>query len=114
MAQGRSFSKLTAVFPVIVGVGSKTFDPPSQTTVITTASDGIFQTTVTVTGAVLGDFCVCSFSLDLTGILMTADVTAADTVTVTFGNITGGTLNIASGTLRVVAFDLNSGTSAPH
>ena len=54
MAQGRSFSKLTAVFPVITAVGSKTFDPTSQTTVITTASDGIEETTCLIVESRIG------------------------------------------------------------
>jgi hypothetical protein len=75
--------------------GSKTYDPPSLTTGTQTT------TTVTVTGAVLGDYARSSFSLDLQGLTMSAYVSAADTVTVVTLNITGGTLDLAGGTLRV-------------
>jgi cytoskeletal protein RodZ len=74
--------------------GSVSYDPPNLTT-------GSFaSTTVTVTGAALGDFAQASFSLSTQGIEVTAEVTATDTVTVTFKNDTGGTINLASGTLR--------------
>jgi hypothetical protein len=74
--------------------GSKTYDPPSLTTGTQTT------TTVTVTGAVLGDYALASFSLTTSGILVSATVSATDTVTVVFLNMTGGTLDLASGTLR--------------
>lgn len=76
--------------------GSATYDPPSL-------ADGVGSTTtVTVTGAVLGDFVTaCSFSLDLQGITVTAWVSAANTVSVRFQNESGGLLDLASGTLRV-------------
>jgi hypothetical protein len=74
--------------------GSTTYDPPSL-------ADGTgTTTTVTVTGAALGDFALCSFSLDLQGIGVTAYVSAADTVSVRFQNESGGTLDLASGTLK--------------
>lgn len=77
-------------------VGSATYDPPN----LTTGSGA--TTTVTVTGCALGDFVTaCSFSLDLQGITVTAYVSAANTVSVRFQNQTGGTLDLASGTLRV-------------
>jgi hypothetical protein len=73
--------------------GSKTYDPPSLTTGTQTT------TTVTVTGAVLNDYARPSFSLDLQGITASAYVSGVDTVTVVFLNMTGGTLDLASGTL---------------
>jgi hypothetical protein len=76
------------------GYGSATYNPPSL-------ADGAgATTTVTVTGAVLGDKAWASFSLDLQGITVTAWVSAADTVSVRFQNETGGVLDLASGTLR--------------
>lgn len=74
--------------------GSATYDPPSLI-----AGAGA-TTTVTVTGAVLGNFALASFSLDLQGLTVTAYVSAADTVSVRFQNQTAGTLDLASGTLR--------------
>jgi hypothetical protein len=74
--------------------GSKTYDPAS-------IADGAGDsTTVTVTGAALGDFVQVSFSNDLQGILLTGYVSAADTVTARFQNETGGAIDLASGTLR--------------
>lgn len=76
--------------------GSATYDPASL-------ADGAgATTTVTVTGAALGDMVTgVSFSLDLQGITLTAYVSAADTVAVRFQNESGGVLDLASGTIRV-------------
>lgn len=76
--------------------GSATFNPANL-------ADGAGETTtVTVTGAALGDFVVAvSFSLDLQGITLTAYVSAANTVAVRFQNESGGAVDLASGTLRV-------------
>lgn len=57
-------------------------------------------TTVTVTGAALGDYVLVSFSLDLQGILLTGYVSSADTVSVRFQNETGGAIDLASGTIK--------------
>ncbi len=74
--------------------GSTTYNPASL-------GDGVgATTTVTVSGAVLGDFAEASFSLDLQGITLTAWVSAADTVSVRFQNESTGTIDLASGTLR--------------
>jgi len=74
---------------------SVTYDPPSL-------GDGAgTTTTVTVTGAALGDFALASFSLDLQGMTLTAYVSAVNTVSVRVQNESGGTLDLASGTLRV-------------
>jgi hypothetical protein len=74
--------------------GSATYDPPSLVDAAGTT------TTVTVTGAALGDFALASFSLDLQGITVSAYVSAANTVSVRFQNESGGTLDLASGTLK--------------
>ena len=76
--------------------GSAVYDPPSL-------ADGAgTTTTVTVTGAVLGDFVRgLSFTRDLQGITLTGYVSAADTVSVRFQNETGGAIDLASGTLSV-------------
>lgn len=78
--------------------GSATYDPPSI------AASGTTTTTVTVTDAALGDYAVPSFSLTLSGLVMTAYVSAADTVTVVLFNPTAGAIDIASGTLRARVF----------
>jgi hypothetical protein len=74
--------------------GSATFDPASLAD-----GDGA-TTTVTVTGAALGDFALASFSVALAGITVTAWVSATDTVSVRLQNESGGVLDLASGTLR--------------
>lgn len=74
---------------------SVTYDPPSLA-----AGAGV-TTTVPVPGAALGDFARESFSLDLQGITLTAWVSAADTVSVRLQNGTAGTIDLASGMLRV-------------
>lgn len=74
--------------------GKATYDPPSLT-------DGNgATTTVTVTGAAVGDEAQAAFSNALQGITVTAWVSATNTVSVRFQNETGGTLDLASGTLR--------------
>jgi hypothetical protein len=78
--------------------GSATYDPSNLI-------DGAGETTtVTVTGAALGDYAEASFSLDLQGITVTAWVSAANTVSVRFQNETGGTIDLGSGTLRARVF----------
>lgn len=78
--------------------GSKTYDPPSLAFAVQA------QTTVTVTGAALGQFAVASFSLDTQGITISAVVSATNTVTVTMRNDNGGTVDLASGTLAATVF----------
>lgn len=76
---------------------TKTYDPPSI------ADGAMTSTTVTYAGAAIGDKFFAVFSLAVpAGAILDAQVTAADTVTVTLFNKTGGALDLASGTLRVV------------
>jgi len=92
---GTYFNAITAYLPGSILSGSATYDPPSLND-----GDGA-TTTVTVTGAALGDLVECvSFSLDLQGITVTGYVSAANTVSVRFQNESGGTLDLGSGTLR--------------
>lgn len=80
--------------------GSATYDPPSL-------ADGAgVTTTVAATGATLGMLASASFSLDLQGITVTAWVSAANTVSVRFQNESGGTVDLASGTLKVIAYSV--------
>lgn len=73
--------------------GEATYDPASL------ADGASATTTVTVTGAELGDFTKASFDNDLQGITLDSWVSAADTVSVKFANNTGGVIDLASGTL---------------
>lgn len=78
--------------------GSKTFNPASI------AAGATETTTVTVTGAVAGDFAIASFSDVATAnadkVQLAAKVSAADTVSVTFTNTHSAAVDLASGTLR--------------
>lgn len=77
--------------------GSATYDPASLV-------DGAgATTTVTCTGARLGDLVISSFSLALQGIMLTAWVDSSNSVSVRFQNETTGTLDLSSGTIRVKA-----------
>jgi hypothetical protein len=64
------------------------------------------NTTVTVTGAAVGDAVAVGFSVALTiGMILTAHVSAANTVTVLLHNISAGaSVNLASGTLTAYVF----------
>lgn len=74
--------------------GSKTHDFGSL-------ADGAGETTtVTVTGAALGDYAETSLSVDIQGMTLTAWVSATNTVSVRLQNETGGTIDLASATLR--------------
>ena len=73
-----------------------TWDPASL------ASGSSVSTTVTVSGAALGDFVLASFSLSLSGLTLSAYVSTTNTVTVVIGNHTGTAVDIASGTLKVL------------
>lgn len=79
---------------VLEFIGSKTYDPPNLAAGIGAT------TTITITGAVVGDYVVVSFSNDLQGIVLTGYVSAVDTVSVRFQNSTAGAIDLASGTLR--------------
>lgn len=72
-----------------------TWDPPSLSAAANTS------TPVTVTGAVLGELVQASFSNSISGGLLHAYVSAPSTVTVVLQNISGSTLNLSSGSLRV-------------
>jgi len=59
--------------------------------------------TVTVPGVALGDMVLgFSFGVDKAGVVCHAYVSAADTVTLRLQNESGGTVNLASTTVRVV------------
>lgn len=83
----------------VAGTNSVTWDPPS-------VADGAdIQTNVTVNGAALGDICMASHSTSMGGteVFWTAHVRAADSVTVQVYNRSGASVDIASGTLKVIA-----------
>jgi hypothetical protein len=79
--------------------GTATYNPPSL-------SSGAFSTatTVTVTGALVGQPAQASFSLNTQGVQFNAWVSAADTVSVILTNPTSGTIDLASGTLTAFSW----------
>ena len=76
--------------------GSETWNPGN-------VADGeMVSNDVTVTGAVLGDYALASFSLDVADLVLDAHVTAADTVTVTLTNDgIGAGVDLAEGIIYV-------------
>lgn len=78
---------------------SKTYDPASLI-------DGAgATTTVTLSSGVsMGDYCLASFGVDLQGITVNCYISAANVASVRFQNESGGTLDLASSTLRVLVF----------
>lgn len=74
---------------------SATWDPGS-------IDDGDMEAkNVTVNGAVLTDYAIASFSLDVQDLQLTADVTVANTVTCVLSNSTGSAVDLGSGTVYV-------------
>ena len=64
-------------------------------------SDGSFTAQdITISGVVLGDWAIASFSADITDLQLNAAVTATDTVSVTFYNQTGAGVT-PSGTIYI-------------
>lgn len=77
--------------------GTKVWNPSSVA-----ANGGVQTTTITVSGASMGDPVVCGLSsLNLGGIILSGTVTAANTVTITLFNHTSTARDLASGTLKV-------------
>jgi hypothetical protein len=65
------------------------------------AAGGSTSTTVTVTGAAVGDLASVALGISTAGLQVTASVTAANTVTVVLANLTGAAIDLASTTLSV-------------
>ena len=79
----------------IVGQASETYDAGS----IADGNEEVGE--LTVTGAVLGDYCLSSITVDVADLALTAQVTVADTVTYQLNNNTGGAIDLASATVKV-------------
>lgn len=81
--------------------GTTTWDPASI------ADGAITTTTVTVTGAAVGDVCMVGLTtLTTEDAMLVGKVSAADTVEVVLFNKTGGNMDLSSGTLRAVVFKM--------
>jgi len=78
--------------------GSAAWDPGS----IAPSADE--HKTVTVTGAELGDYAVASFSLDTDHLVLSAEVTASNTVECQLFNHSGAPINLGAGTVYVRVF----------
>lgn len=92
MGLNTSFSKLLK--------GSVTWDPASLV-------DGAGETkAVTVTGAAIGDYVAVAPGVDVQEMLVSATVTAANTVEIRLQNETTGTIDLASSTWYVTVFKL--------
>lgn len=79
----------------------------SETHDFASLADGAGETgSITVTGAELGDFVLASISVDLQDMTFTAYVQAADTVEYRLQNESGGIVDLASATVRVLVFDV--------
>lgn len=78
-----------------------TWNPASLAAIGWGVSVSRASTTVTLTGAALGDIALASFSLDLQGLELSAYVSSANTVTCLLVNNSASAVNLAEGTLRV-------------
>lgn len=84
-------------------------DPPVQIVSATYDAGSLADaagetTTVTIPGAALGDACLASLGVSAAAITVTCYVSAANTASVRLQNESGGTLDLASTTLRVFLF----------
>ena len=69
------------------------------------ANGATISVTVAVPGAQVGGHVFATYSADLQGLTHTAEVSAADTVTITVSNYTGGSITLGAGNFRaMVAF----------
>ena len=64
---------------------------------------------ITVTGAALGDFCLCSIAVDVADLVLSGQVTVANTVTASLANNTGGAIDLASSTVRARVWKQDQG-----
>lgn len=79
------------------------------------ASGAVSAGDITVPGAALGDFVMLASKSDIADLVVTAQVTAANTVTITLANNTGGAVTAMSGgfTFNGVVLKAGSMFSAP-
>lgn len=80
--------------------GSATWNPASMGTSIADAT----SKNVTVAGAKVGDYAIASFGVDVVDCVLDAQVTAANTVTVTLNYCHDTTVDLAESILRVRVF----------
>lgn len=73
------------------------------------ATGAVSSGDVTVTGAALGDFVLMASETDLVDCVLVGQVTAADTVTVSVVNVTGGAVTAFSGGIKLNGVVLKAG-----
>ena len=66
---------------------------------------------IVVTGAAMGDFATVSIGVDIVDLIVTAQVTATNTVTVNLENQSGGAIDLASTTLAAMVVKRDTGTA---
>ena len=79
--------------------GSVAYNPPNILAL------GTATQAVAVTGAALGMAAEASFSLDITGLVITAYVDSANSVTAVLVNPTAGAINLGAGVLKCFAWN---------
>jgi hypothetical protein len=101
-------SQFIDVFQNVLVYTDTAFNPANAAT-----GSGTFSATdVVVTGAALGDVVLVSFSLDAVDTVVTAAVTAANTVTVVVLNNTAGAVDLAAGKLILYVLQPNTQLTA--
>jgi len=83
------------LFDEVVGNVTETIDPESI------GANGTATTTVTITGAAMGDIVIVAPGVDLQGMVHSAYVSDADTVTIVLFNPTAGAIDLASSEWKV-------------
>lgn len=76
---------------------------------IATGAAGVSAGDITVTGAALGDFVLFAPEVDVVDLVVSGQVTAANTVTITLVNLTGGAVTALSGGVNVNGVVLKAG-----
>lgn len=87
---------LNSITLTVVGEASETYNAGS----IADGDEEVGE--LTVTGAALGDYTLASITVDVADLAITAAVTAANTVTYQLNNNTGGAIDLASATVKVL------------
>lgn len=85
------------LFEEVIANTTATVDPASMATVTGHLTSGI-----SVPGAAFGDHVIVTAPYDLQGVIANGQVSAADTVKISFFNPTGGTIDLASGTYNIL------------
>lgn len=83
----------------VIGSASSVWDPANISN-----GSGLTSPNITVTGAAFGDVVSVAAPYSLQGLVCIGFVSAADTVNVRLQNGTGGAINLASGTWKVVVW----------